>query len=75
MLMIIQKICSNDIFRPLKLTLLSYRSKNQWSVVAIVTGLPLYFNFHQLDNLTKIEKTLFCVNQFSIREVTMIHRQ
>ena len=44
----------NYIFRLLKLTLLSCKSKNQRSVVAMETGLPPYFNFHHIDNLTSI---------------------
>ena len=73
--MIFQKFCSNCVIRLLKLILLSCRYKDQWSVVAMVTGLASYFYFHKLDDLTRIPKTLLCVNQFSTREVMMIQRQ
>ena len=39
LLLIFQKNCSNCIIRPLKLTLLSFTSANQWSAVAMVTSI------------------------------------
>ena len=50
--MICSEIFPNCMIRPLKLTLLTYRSKNEWSVVPMVTGLPSDFYLEKLDNFT-----------------------
>ena len=38
----------------------------------MLTGLPSSFYYQKQDNLERFHKTLFCANQFSIREVMMI---